>query len=106
MIITGTEPRRPNLRDEPYWPRLTEALDWAERNTSSTVLSCLAAHAGVLHSDGIGRHPLSDKQFGVFDFTKTANHLLTGGTGEPVRFPHSRWNEVQADELTACGYRC
>ena len=104
VIMTGTEPRQPNLRNEPYWPALANVLDWAEGNTVSTVLSCLAAHAGVLHSDGIGRHPLSDKQFGVFDFTKTANHQLTGGTGERVRFPHSRWNEVQADALTACGY--
>ena len=104
VIITGTEPRCADLRDESYWATLTAALDWAERNTSSTVLSCLAAHAGVLHSDGIGRHALSDKQFGVFDFAKTANHVLTSGTGDRVRFPHSRWNEVQADALTACGY--
>jgi homoserine O-succinyltransferase len=104
VIMTGTEPRRPDLREEPYWPVLTQVLDWAERNTASTVLSCLAAHAGVLHSDGIGRHPLSDKQFGVFDFTKAADHQLTSGTPETVRFPHSRWNEVRADELTASGY--
>src|SRR5277367_932837 len=104
VIMTGTEPRQPNLRNEPYWPALANVLDWAESNSASTILSCLAAHAGVLHSDGIDRHPLSDKQFGVFDFGKTANHLLTGGTGERIRFPHSRWNEVQADALTACGY--
>jgi homoserine O-succinyltransferase len=104
MIMTGTEPRSRDLRDEPYWPVLTEVLDWAERNTSSTILSCLAAHAGVLHSDGIGRHPLSDKQFGVFDFTKAASHPLIAGTGETIRFPHSRWNEVQADALTTSGY--
>jgi homoserine O-succinyltransferase len=102
--MTGTEPKRPDLRDEPYWPVLAQVLDWAERNTASTVLSCLAAHAGVLHSDGISRHPLSDKQFGVFEFTKTANHPLTAG-GERVRFPHSRWNEVQAEALTASGYQ-
>ena len=104
VIMTGTEPRCADLREEPYWPTLTEVLDWAERNTASTVLSCLAAHAGVLHSDGIGRHALADKQFGVFDFTKAASHPLTSGTGEQVRFPHSRWNEVRAEELIACGY--
>jgi homoserine O-succinyltransferase len=104
VIMTGTEPRQPNLRNEPYWSAMTNVLDWAESNTVSTVLSCLAAHAGVLHSDGIDRRPLSDKQFGVFDFAKSANHQLTGGTRERVRFPHSRWNEVQADALTACGY--
>jgi homoserine O-succinyltransferase len=104
VIMTGTEPRQPHLRNEPYWPALAEVLDWAENNSSSTILSCLAAHAGVLHSDGIERHPLSDKQFGVFDFGKTSNHQLTNGTGERIRFPHSRWNEVQADALAACGY--
>jgi homoserine O-succinyltransferase len=104
VIMTGTEPRQPNLRNEPYWSALAHVLDWAESNTTSTILSCLAAHAGVLHSDGIERCPLNDKQFGVFDFAKPANHPLTGGTGELVRFPHSRWNEVQADALVACGY--
>jgi homoserine O-succinyltransferase/O-acetyltransferase len=104
VIMTGTEPRQPNLRNEPYWPALTSVLDWAESNTVSTILSCLAAHAGVLHSDGINRHPLSDKQFGVFDFYRATTNQLTAGAGERMRFPHSRWNEVQADELTACGY--
>src|SRR3981189_432465 len=42
VIITGTEPRQPNLRDEPYWSALADVLDWAEENTASTVLSCLA----------------------------------------------------------------
>ena len=105
LIMTGTEPRQPNLRNEPYWSALANVLDWAESNTVSTILSCLAAHAGVLHSDGIDRHPLGDKQFGVFDFARASNHPLTSGTGERVRFPHSRWNEVRADALTGCGYQ-
>ena len=104
VIMTGTEPRQPDLRNEPYWSALGSVLDWAESNTASTILSCLAAHAGVLHSDGIHRHPLSDKQFGVFDFAKAGKHQLMAGTGERLRFPHSRWNEVRADELTARGY--
>ena len=104
VIITGTEPRQPDLRDEPYWRVLADVFDWAERNTTATVLSCLAAHASVLHSDGISRHRLPDKQFGMFEFSKANSHPLTAGTGEPVRFPHSRWNEVQADALADCGY--
>ncbi len=103
-IMTGTEPRQANLRNEPYWSALAGVLDWAESNTVSTILSCLAAHAGVLHTDGINRHPLSDKQFGVFEFARAAAHQLTAGYGERVRFPHSRWNEVQAEALNACGY--
>ncbi len=104
VIITGTEPREPDLRDEPYWRVLAKVFDWAERNTTGAILSCLAAHASVLHGDGIGRHRLPDKQFGVFELTRPAGHPLLNGTGEAMRFPHSRWNEVRADELTEAGY--
>lgn len=104
VIITGTEPRQPNLRDEPYWRTLTDVFDWAENNTASAVLSCLAAHASVLHSDGIDRHPLSDKQFGVFEFKKFRDHALTNGAAATIRFPHSRWNEVRDAVLTSRGY--
>jgi homoserine O-succinyltransferase/O-acetyltransferase len=104
MIVTGTEPRQPDLRNEPYWPALAEVLDWAERSTTSTVLSCLAAHAGVLHSDGIPRHRLGDKQFGVFEYKKVRCHTLTGDIGNTMQIPHSRWNEVREDALSDCGY--
>jgi homoserine O-succinyltransferase len=104
VIVTGTEPREPDLRDEPYWPALTEVLDWAECSTISTVLSCLAAHAGVLYSDAIPRHRLRDKQFGVFEYKKVRDHALTEGIGDGMEIPHSRWNEVRTDALTSCGY--
>ncbi len=104
VIITGTEPRQPDLRNEPYWGPLTEVLNWAEDNTHSTVLSCLAAHAGVLHSDDIRRNPLGEKRFGVFQHKKVAEHPLTRGMAEPIRIPHSRWNEVKEEDLSSCGY--
>jgi len=104
VIITGTEPRQPNLRDEPYWRVLAEVFDWAERNTVSTILSCLAAHASVLHSDGINRHRLPDKQFGVFESRRACDHALMDNIGDRVRFPHSRWNEVREEELSSAGY--
>jgi homoserine O-succinyltransferase len=104
LIVTGTEPRAPDLRDEPYWRTLTKIVDWAEANTRSTIWSCLAAHAAVLYTDGIGRHPLGDKCFGVFDCARTAEHALTRGL--PARLPisHSRWNGLREEELTAAGY--
>ena len=90
LIMTGTEPLQSDLRQEPYWHALTDVLAWAERNTHSTILSCLAAHAGVLHSDGVPRHPLPDKQFGVFDSACIQNqdhpHELTRNAA-PLRFP-------------------
>jgi homoserine O-succinyltransferase len=104
LIMTGTEPRQSDLRKEDYWDSLTAVLDWAEHNTVSTILSCLAAHAGVLFSDGIVRQPLGDKQFGVFEFKKAGEHVLTNHTPGLVKFPHSRWNGLKKETLTACGY--
>ncbi len=104
VIITGTEPRHPDLRNEPYWSLLAEVFDWASRNTSSTILSCLAAHASVLHFDGIPRHRLPDKQFGVFESARKSDHLLINDVLGSLCFPHSRWNEVKENELTAAGY--
>src|SRR5581483_394092 len=53
LIVTGCEPRAERLTDEPYWNSLADVVDWAEHNTISTIWSCLAAHAAVLHLDGI-----------------------------------------------------
>jgi homoserine O-succinyltransferase len=104
IIITGTEPRRLTLREEPYWDELTELFDWAEHNSSSAVLSCLAAHAGVLHADGIDRQPLSNKQFGIFREHKASDHTIMRGAADEMRFPHSRWNGLAEEDLASCGY--
>jgi len=105
MIVTGTEPHAADLRDEPYWGSLTRLLEWAERSTYSTILSCLAAHAGILHMDGIARRPLRDKRFGVFECARVCDHPLTAAAGGRLRMPHSRWNDVPEEALRACGYR-
>jgi homoserine O-succinyltransferase len=105
VIVTGTEPRHADLREEAYWPFLAEVLDWAAENTSSAILSCLAAHAGVLHSDGIPRQPLHEKRFGVFSCRKVTDHAITRGTPDTYSVPHSRWNEVTAECLLSSGYQ-
>jgi len=105
LIVTGTEPRTPNLIDEPYWDNLTRILDWAEHNTISSVWSCLAAHAAILHLDGIPRRRLSNKRSGVFECARLSEHPFMDGVPQRIRMPHSRWNDIPENELTACGYR-
>jgi len=104
LIVTGTEPRAPALSDEPYWPALAELIDWAEHNTISTIWSCLAAHAAVLHLDGVARHALADKCFGIFDCAKAGDHPLMTGVPSSLLVPHSRLNGLRESELVACGY--
>jgi homoserine O-succinyltransferase len=104
LIVTGTEPRAPCLKDEPYWASLTDVLEWAQENTASTIWSCLAAHAAVLHMDGIARHLLSDKRFGLFECTGVSSHPLIAGVPTRMQIAHSRWNELREEELRASNY--
>src|ERR1700719_2949440 len=105
LIVTGTEPRMKNLKDEPYWATLSQVVDWARDYTVSTIWSCLAAHAAVLHVDGVERRPLADKLFGVFDCEPAASHPMTRDAKSGLRVPHSRYNDLPEAALTDCGYR-
>ena len=105
LIITGAEPRAANLSEEPYWQSLTKVFDWAERNVSSTICSCLAAHAAVQHFDGISRRRLDTKCFGLFECAKVSDHALTAGVQSPLVAPHSRWNDLPEASLASAGYQ-
>lgn len=105
LIVTGREPLTPNLADEPYWEGFTRVLEWAREHTASTIWSCLAAHAAVLHMDGIGRIRSKQKQCGVYDCARAMDHVLTAGAPSRFRLPHSRWNGLAEQDLRDCGYR-
>jgi homoserine O-succinyltransferase len=104
LIVTGREPKMASLRDEPYWQSFTQVLEWARDNTHSTIWSCLAAHAAILHMDGIERRKSEEKNFGVFECARDSDHPLTQDLAPHFRVPHSRWNGVAREDLMARGY--
>ena len=104
LIITGAQPQADRLSDEPYWEELAEVIDWAKLHTTSTILSCLAAHAGVLYLDGVERRPLPEKCTGVFGFTAERTHSLVGKQNRMRLIPHSRYNGLSRSELEQAGY--
>jgi homoserine O-succinyltransferase len=104
LIVTGREPLTQNLADEPYWGSLTSVLEWAHYNTHSSIWSCLAAHAAVLHMDGIHRIKSRRKHCGVFECARVSDHPLTAGAPSRFALPHSRWNGVREKALTSHGY--
>ena len=105
LIITGAEPLAPELAEEPYWRALCELIDWADANTASTILSCLAAHAGVQHLDGIRRQLLPAKCSGLFAFETLARNKLVADLASGMLTPHSRRNGLSAQELAGKGYQ-
>ena len=105
LIVTGREPRAPDLRDEVYWPSFTRLLAWTQEHARSAVWSCLAAHAAVLALDGIERVRSPYKHFGILTCGPATPHALLAGAPASLRFPHSRWNGISAGSLAANGYQ-
>jgi homoserine O-succinyltransferase len=105
LIVTGAEPIAATLPEEPFWQELTEIIDWAKTNTRSTIWSCLAAHAAVLHLDGIERHRLDTKCSGIYDCAKMTDDWLMRDLPSSIRIAHSRINGLSKGDLDARGYR-
>lgn len=104
LIVTGAEPVAPKLDQEPYWRDLIELIDWAKVNTRSTIWSCLAAHAAVLHLDRIERRRLPAKCHGIFDCEAVSDDALTCAAPAPLKVSHSRLNEIAESDLDETGY--
>jgi homoserine O-succinyltransferase/O-acetyltransferase len=105
LIVTGAEPIAATLPEEPFWNDLTAIVDWAEANTGSAIWSCLAAHAAVLHLDGIERQRLDAKCSGIFDCAKVTDDWLMKGITSPLKVAHSRINALNKGDLIARGYQ-
>jgi homoserine O-succinyltransferase len=105
LIVTGAEPNAATLPQETFWRDLTNIIDWAKDNTRSTIWSCLAAHAAVLHLDGVERNRIEAKCSGIYDCLKVSDHWLTTGLPSPAKIAHSRLNELRTKDLTANGYQ-
>lgn len=105
LIVTGAEPQAVALQDEPIWGSLTRLVDYAEDRGIPTIWSCLAAHAAVLHLDGMARSPLPQKLSGLFECNIVAeDHMLMSGLPSRWLTPHSRYNGISVEALIANGY--
>jgi homoserine O-succinyltransferase len=106
LIVTGMEPQAVALQDEPVWGKLAGLVDWAQANRVPVIWSCLAAHAAVLHLDGIVRSRLSRKLLGLFDCDiLDIDHALAAGLPERWTTPHSRYHDLSQPALVANGYQ-
>jgi homoserine O-succinyltransferase len=104
LIVTGAEPNAAKLDGEAFCRDLTDIIDWAKDHTRSAIWSCLAAHAAVLHLDGIERNRLETKCSGIYNCAAVSSHWLTDGLPPTFKVAHSRLNELHTDDLMAKGY--
>ncbi|HEY8163885.1 MAG TPA: homoserine O-succinyltransferase [Methylocystis sp.] len=104
LIVTGSEPRAARLDQEPYWPQLQTLVDWACTHTSSTLWSCLAAHAATLHLAGVERRRMEKKISGVYSFQRVGESWAGQKAGETLLSPHSRYNSLPGEALERRGF--
>lgn len=100
LIITGAPVELLDFEEVNYWEELTEIMDWAKENVTSTFFICWAAQAGLYHHFGIPKYKLSDKMFGVFDHTvNNEKSPLVRGFDDNFVAPHSRYTEVRHEDI-------
>ena len=104
LIITGANISNPDLDKEPFWEPLMAVVRWAEANVASTLCSCLATHALLKYRHGIERQALPGKRWGVYSQRiSKPGHPLLRGVNTRFDVPHSRYNEITAEQLKNAG---
>jgi len=99
LIITGAPLALLDYSQVSFWPKICEVFDWAEKNVTSTMFSCWAAHAALYYHYGINRHLRSKKLSGVFQHFPTDDKaLLTRGFDESFNVPHSRYGYIEKQD--------
>jgi len=106
LIITGANVTGEDLSKEPFWGPLSEVIDWAWGNVTTTLLSCLATHAVLHFRYGQPRARQPAKRWGVFSHrVLDKRHPLVGDVNTRFDVPHSRWNDVSRAQFEAAGLR-
>ncbi len=104
LIITGANVIGADLSREPFWQPLMQITDWAMQHTTSVLCSCLATHSVVQFRHRLARQPLGFKRWGVFEHRLTQrDHPLVEGVNTRFDVPHSRFNDVSAEQMSQAG---
>jgi len=99
LIITGAPLALLDYSQVTFWDKICQVFDWAEKNVTSTMFSCWAAHAALYYHYGINRHLRTNKLSGVFEHSPNdAKEQLTRGFDERFNVPHSRYGYIKKED--------
>ncbi len=102
MIITGAPVEQMEFEEVEYWQELCEIMEWSKTHVQSTLHICWGAQAGLYYHFGIGKQPLSEKLFGVFEHTvDRRSSILFRGFDDVFMAPHSRHTTIKREDIEA-----
>jgi homoserine O-succinyltransferase len=100
LIITGAPVEHLEFQEVDYWNELTEILDWAETNVTSSLNICWGAQAALQHYYSIPKYKLPRKMFGIFEHhILSKNEPLLRGFDDVFYAPHSRHTEIRRADI-------
>lgn len=104
LIITGANVTGVELSSQVFWKPLIHVIDWAEKNVTSTLCSCLATHAVLEFRYGQKRILQPEKTWGIFPHqVVNKRHPVVGDINTRFNVPHSRWNKVTPQQFKNAG---
>jgi len=99
LIVTGAPLALLDYSQVTFWDKICEVFDWAEKNVTSTMFSCWAAHAALYYHYGINRHLRKEKLSGVYQHRPLdPREQLTRGFDSNFNVPHSRYGYVERSD--------
>lgn len=100
MIITGAPVELLDFDQVKYWDELTEIMDWADQNVTSTLHICWGAQAALYYHYGIGKFELQRKCSGIYAHRIIEqNDILLRGFDDLFYAPHSRYTDVSLEAI-------
>ncbi len=100
LIVTGAPVEHIEFEDVEYWDEITEIMDWAAHNATSTLYICWAAQAALYYYYGIRKYQLGEKMFGVFEHRiLNPRFPIVRGFDDVFVAPHSRHTEVRREDI-------
>ncbi len=96
LIISGANIPTCELADTAFYDELKTVLEWAGKNVTSVLCSCLSTHAVMRALFDEKRSPLNQKLFGVYRHRiLDETQPLTRGINTAFDAPHARNNKIE-----------
>jgi len=100
MIVTGAPVELLEFEQVKYWQELTEIMDWANVNVTSTLHICWGAQAALYYHYDIDKFELSRKCSGIYAHEIfEQNDILLRGFDDLFYAPHSRYTDVSIEDV-------
>lgn len=100
MIITGAPVEQMPYENVDYWKEVCRIMEWTKTHVTSTLHLCWGAQAGLYYHDGIHKHDLQEKLFGVFPhMVARRSSMFMRGFDDTFMVPHSRHTTIRREEV-------